>query len=187
MPVKTRAKVALLAIAGGAINYLLGSLVHLFRLPLYFDSIFTMVITAAFGLPAGLLTAFVSNAALSISNDILLPFMICNFATAFSVWLVKRRHGLSSLQDYLWVGIWSGLSNAVLGSIISAFVFGGITKVHRIDDLVSAFMIAGQSLVGSVFLAGLMTNLVDKLLSTFIALGLRKPVESLGKSIAEAG
>ncbi|HUX36557.1 MAG TPA: hypothetical protein VMV44_01525 [Rectinemataceae bacterium] len=177
MAAKTLAKITLFAIAGGGVNYLLGSLVHALSLPLYFDSIFTMAITATFGLPAGLLTAFVSNAALSLSNDILLPFMLCNFATALFTWLVKRKNGLRSMQGYLWVGIWSGLSNAVLGSIISVFVFGGYTKVHRIDDLVSAFAIAGQSLAGSVFLAGLVTNMVDKILSAFVAFALRRPAE----------
>ena len=181
---KHKLRVAFFAVGGAAINFLLGSLVHVFRLPLYFDSIFTMVIASAFGLPAGLLTAFLSNAALSISNAILLPFMVCNFATAFFTWLVKRNIGLGSMQGYLRVGLWSGLSNAVLGSAISAFMFGGITKVHRIDDLVAAFTIAGQSLVGSVFLAGLMTNLVDKILSAFVALALREPVERLRKAFA---
>ncbi|MDA8412037.1 MAG: hypothetical protein M0001_16810 [Treponema sp.] len=179
MSLKAGVKVALLAIAGGLLNFGLGSLIHGLQLPLYLDSIFTIVDTSTFDLPAGLLTAFVSNAALSLSNDILLPFMICNFATATLTWLVKRKNGLRSMEDYLWVGLWSGLANAALGSAISAFVFGGVTKVHRIDDIVSAFAIAGQSLVGSVFLAGLMTNLVDKLLSAFAAFALHGPAGKL--------
>ncbi len=177
MAPKTYAKIAFFAIAGGVANYLLGSLVHALSLPLYFDSIFTMVICAGFGLPAGLLTAVVSNAALSLSNDILLPFMLCNIATALATWLVRRKNGLANIQGYLWAGIWSGLSNAILGSILSVLVFGGYTKVHRIDDLVTAFAIAGQSLVGSVFLAGLVTNMVDKILSAFVAFALRRPAE----------
>jgi energy-coupling factor transport system substrate-specific component len=160
------------AVAGGLANFALGLGAHALGLPLYFDSIFTIAVTAAFGPIAGVVTALVSNAALSATNDVLLPFMLCNLATVLCAWLVKRRNGLRSLEDYLWVGLWSGISNGLLGSLISAFAFGGVTKVHKIDNLVSGFLIAGQSLLSSVFLAGLVTNLVDKLLSAIAAFAL---------------
>jgi uncharacterized membrane protein len=172
MPATRILKIAAIAVAGGLVNFGLGFLTHVLALPLYFDSIFTMVVVATFGPLAGVLTALVSNAALSLTNDVHWPFVLCNLATVLFTWLVKRKNGLKTLANYLWVGIWSGLSNAILGSILSAFIFGGYSGVHKIDNLVSGFMIAGQSLVDSVFLAGSVTNLVDKLLSAMAAFGL---------------
>jgi len=172
MQVKRLLTIGAGALACGIANYALGFAAHALSLPLYFDSIFTIFSVAALGPVAGLVTAVVSNAALSATKDVLLPFMACNLATALCAWLVKRRKGLESLEGYLWVGLWSGISNGLLGSIISAFVFDGYTKVHKIDNLVSGFMIAGQSLVGSVFLAGFVTNLVDKMLAAIAAFGL---------------
>jgi energy-coupling factor transport system substrate-specific component len=161
-----------IAIACALLNFGLGTLDHVVGLPLYFDSIFTMVSTAAFGIGPGIVTAAATNFALSMANDVLFPFALCNVVTALITAYMRRRRGLDSLTRYLWLGLWSGLSNAILGSLISSLLYGGISNVHRIDDLVSGLVLAGQSLAGSVFMAGLLTNLVDKELSAIAAFGL---------------
>lgn len=157
------------ALMGAALNVGFGALNHLLGLPLYFDSIFTMSVTAAFGLLPGMVTAIATNTALAIGREVLLPFALCNIATALIAAVMRRKRKLGDVTGYLWLGLWAGLANAILGSLISAFVFGGVSQVHRIDDLVSGFVVAGQSLVSSVFLAGLLTNLVDKVLSALAA------------------
>jgi energy-coupling factor transport system substrate-specific component len=157
------------SLAGATLNLAFGMLNHALALPLYFDSILTMVVTALFGLVPGLVTAASTNAVLTIGKAVLLPFVLCNACTALIVAAMRRTGKLESISSYLWMGLWTGLANAVVGSIISAFAFGGITSMHKIDELVSGFVVAGQSLVSSVFLAGALTNLVDKTLSALIA------------------
>jgi hypothetical protein len=53
------------ALAGASLNFALGALNHAAGLPLYFDSIFTMVVAALFGLWPGLVTAIAARSRVS--------------------------------------------------------------------------------------------------------------------------
>ena len=59
-----------LAVLGGMLNFLLGSFVHLLQLPVFLDSVFTMIVTIHLGLPAGILAAVVGNGLLSLTGQV---------------------------------------------------------------------------------------------------------------------
>lgn len=168
-----------LVLAGGVLNVALASLAHAVSVPFYFDSIFTIVVTAHLGLPAGIVTAVVSNALLTATGQVLLPFMCCNVLTALIVALFRNRHALTTITQYLWLGLAVGLANGLAGSVLSYILFGGVTEVHGIDRLVMGVIMTGQALVTAVFWAGIVTNLLDKLISVLVAFFLRPLMRSL--------
>ena len=105
--------------------------------PLYLDSVLTIGLTALCGLGPGLLCAVLSNGILYFFDYTMLPFMSCHIITSLLAWLVfvhadkknRRRHLFERESSYeidvfLWAGVFSALSNAVLGNIIADLLFG---------------------------------------------------------------
>lgn len=72
--------VALLANCAGCI------LVSDLMIPLYLDSILTIMVTATSGLGAGLMCAVLSNGILTVFDYTMLPFMSCHMLTSFLAW-----------------------------------------------------------------------------------------------------
>jgi energy-coupling factor transport system substrate-specific component len=175
------------ALVGGVFNFALGSAVSCLNLPFYLDSIFTVVVTLHFGLFAGIVTAAVTNGLLSLTGQVLFPFICCNLATAVTTHLFVRRDWLADHAGYLWLGLALGVLNGVLGSITSFLVYDGVTEVHGIDRLVMSVLVTGRSLLTAVFWAGLMTNLMDKLLTVLAAFFLRSPVGRLVEQVVRSG
>ena len=60
-------------------------------IPLYLDSILTIMVTATSGLGAGLMCAVLSNGILTVFDYTMLPFMSCHMLTAFLAWSVFYR------------------------------------------------------------------------------------------------
>lgn len=161
--------VAALAVLGGLINFGLGSVVHVLQLPVYLDSVFTMIVTIHLGLPAGILTAVVTNGLLAVTGQVLWPFVCCNIFTALVSYGFLRSGALSTLSGYLWLGLVSAAGNGFFGSVMAFYFFEGVTSVHGIDRLVLSILATGGSVMGAVFWAGMFTNVLDKTLSAVFA------------------
>lgn len=155
-------------IAGG-ISALLGTLVHAFQLPLYLDSILTIIVTLHLGIIPGVVTAIVTNGILALTGQVLFPFVCCNLLTAVATWLFVRHRWLDTAGGFVWLGVTVALLNGFFGSVLAYIIYSGVTSVHGIDRLVMGLMVTGQSLLTAVFWAGMVTNLVDKLVSALIA------------------
>ena len=171
----------LLTVAAAAGNIALASLVRAVEAPLYFDTLFTVVATVHLGLVYGVLTAIITNGTLAVMGQVLFPFVCCNILSAVITALFVRTNHISRLSDYLWLGIALGLSNGVAGSILAYFLFSGITEVHPIDRLVSSVIATGQSMITAVFWAGLMSNMLDKVISTVAAFLLQPRLARLAR------
>ena len=147
-------------------------------IPLYLDSVLTIALTAYAGLFWGIGAAVLTNLCLHLLHITILPYMVCHISTALCAWLTFRHwdakniHGFNHQTNYpievfLLAGLWSALSNGILGNAVS-------TLTPHIEKLSIAtpeqgLYIATGSLLFSVYLTGLLTNLVDKLLSGFIS------------------
>jgi energy-coupling factor transport system substrate-specific component len=175
--------ISLLAVVCGFINFGLSRLGRLTTLPLYADSIATIVVSVYFGILHGILTAGVTNAMLAVFGPVPFPFVLCNIATALIAGYFARKSRLESIGAYLWMGLWISLANGLLGSIISIMVFGGRIEGTAIDSLTMGFYITLDSYFPAVVMAGLVTNLLDKMVSVFLVF-LLKPVLA-GKPLIE--
>ncbi len=139
-------------------------------LPLYLDSVLTIAVTAIGGLWWGIACAVLSNVTLYLFDYSMLPFTLCHILTAVFAWLTfKRAEKPFQMQSFLWAGLWSGLSNAITGNLISDLLFSAETGVDNIDNAVRAIYIATGNLRLATYLGGLITNLADKFLSASIS------------------
>lgn len=148
---------------------LLGTAVSALELPLYLDSVLTIVVTLHLGFLPGALTAIVTNGLLAITGQVLFPFVCCNLMTAALTWLFVKRAWLRAPTGFLWLGLATALANGFFGSVLAYMIYSGVTTVHGIDRLVMGLVVTGRSLMTSVFWAGMITNLVDKLASAMAA------------------
>ena len=148
-------------------------------LPLYLDSVLTIAVTAIGGLWWGLACAVLSNVTLYLFDYSMLPFTLCHMLTALFAWLTfkhyEKKNDISKtsfvfpIECFLWAGLWSGLSNAVTGNLISDLLFSAETGVDNIDNAVRAIYIAIGNLRLATYLGGLITNLADKFISAFLS------------------
>jgi energy-coupling factor transport system substrate-specific component len=169
-PVKRRILVLAIAAAAGTGNALLGTVVHVTQIPLYLDSILTVIVALHFGLIPGIVTAVTTNSILAATGQVLFPFVCCNVLTAVITAGFRSSGLLGRHTGYLWLGLAVAVINGLLGSVLAFLIYSGVTTVHGIDRLVMGIMVTGRSLVTAVFWSGMLTNLVDKLLSALIAL-----------------
>lgn len=151
------------------LNILLVLLVSKTGAPLYMDSLFTMVVATRFGLFPGLITALLTNGSLALTGQTLFPFVICHLLTAVIAASMANRGYLNSVTGFLWLGLLSAFSNGVVGSIISFFLFSGVTEVHGIDKLVMGLVMTGKSFITALFWAGMISNILDKIFSALLA------------------
>lgn len=162
-------RTALLIFAAAGANVLLATVVGRTGAPLYFDTLFTVVATIHLGLGAGVAVAVLTNGTLALTGQILFPFVCCNILSAVITTIFRRTGHISRLSDYLWLGIALGIANGTAGSVMAYSLFSGITEVHPIDRLVSSVIATGQSIITAVFWAGMMSNMLDKVMSTVLA------------------
>ena len=72
------------------------------------------------------------------------------------------------IDAFLWAGLWSALSNAILGNIISDVLFSSVTT-PKIDSGILSVYTAVPNLVFATYIVGFLTNLTDKMISAVIS------------------
>ena len=163
-----------------AANYAGSCLARIFNLPLYLDSNLTIAVTFFCGLPYGLATAVLSNATLFIIDRKMIPFTLCHITTALLAHLVsviaKKKGEKIEMDSFIWAGILSAVSNAILGTVISDAVFGSNTA-ENINNSVQAIYLAVPNLTFAVYFSGFLTNFADKLISATLSFWVYKIIK----------
>lgn len=162
--------------------------------PLYLDSVLTIGVTAMAGLIPGILCAILSNGLLTFLDYTMLPFMSCHILTAVLAWAVfknedqknKRlslleRKASYGIEVFLWAGLWSALSNAILGNIIADALFGARVNRQNAECTVQGIYIVTRNMLFSIYFAGFIENITDKMLSATASFGFYE----LGRRIYE--
>jgi uncharacterized membrane protein len=118
---------------------------YLMHLPLFFDTIGTLVATAAFGIIPGVVAAGFTHITVEAFNNtplIMIWFTPVNIASAVVLGLMIKRGRFSTPVDAVAAIVLITVVNALLGAVIAAFLFPGTTG-HQVDYLVSSFMAIG--------------------------------------------
>jgi energy-coupling factor transport system substrate-specific component len=173
-PFTAWSSVLLLGLAGG----LLISLNELYtHLPLFLDTIGTLVATAAFGLVPGILTAVVTHLSYELMVGLVAPerliWTLVNISSAIVLTILLRKGRFENPIDAVIALILITLVNALLGALLAAFLFSGNTD-HHVDYLVSTFIAAGQNLLSAAFWARLPINVIDKGIAVLIAFAAKR-------------
>jgi energy-coupling factor transport system substrate-specific component len=151
------------------LNIAIGYLVTTLKLPLYLDSIGTVLVGALAGPLAGGLTGFLSNIvwSLMLSDPVILWFAPVALIIGVLAGVVGARSWLRRLPTTLLAGLLTGLVAALVSAPIAAYVFGGVTGGGT-DLLVAAFQNFTQSIITANLLQGVVSDPLDKVISFLV-------------------
>ena len=169
---------------GAALNFSIGTIVYLIKLPIYLDSIGTIL--TALLLAPDRTTAFVcawaagwvSLAVSSLVNPFLPWFALTDVAIAFVAALLAvgaaatfRARPLRSIAftaQVLLCGIAIGIVSAIVSTPVVVYLFGGVTGSGS-AFVVAFFLKTGQHLMSAAMLSGLVADPIDKVLQVLVA------------------
>ena len=169
---------------GAALNFSIGTVVYLLKLPIYLDSIGTIL--AALLLAPDRMAAFVCAwaaawASLALSglvNPFLPWFAMTDIAIALVTALLTvgaaatfrarpLRSSLFTAQVVL-CGVATGVVSAVVSLPVVVYLFGGVTGSGS-AFLVALFLESGHRLMSAAMLSGLVNDPLDKVLQVLLA------------------
>jgi energy-coupling factor transport system substrate-specific component len=151
---------------GVAVNLVIGQIVAALLLPVYLDSLGTMLVAALVGPRAAILTGLTAQvlAAVLSGNFIWLPFGLVQIVIAIYVSGAARVGALRRLSTALPAGLLLGFLAASVSAPIAFYVFGGATA-GGVTAITTVLRAVGVPLHLAVYLSSYSTDLVDKTLS----------------------
>lgn len=154
------------------INIVAGQLVSLLKLPVYLDSIGTVLVGVLAGPAAGGLTGLLTNL---IWGLIAAPVAAAFAPVAMVIGIaagVCARYGLfKTIWTAALAGVIITVFNAIVAVPIKLYMFGGITGSGA--DFLTAYMLAlGKGLFGSVVVSVFTSNLLDKVVTAVVSWGI---------------
>ena len=168
-----------------ALNFAIGNIVYLIKLPIFLDSIGT-ILCALLIFPdrlAAIVCAFIAGILAAILTGLLLnPFLPWFSLTILAIAIVSalltgpatetfRTRPLPALPFFARVivcGLITGIVSAIVSAPVVVYLFGGVTGSGS-TFVVAFFLKTGQQLLDSVVLAGLATDPIDKVLQVLLA------------------
>jgi energy-coupling factor transport system substrate-specific component len=175
-------KICFLALAV-CINLIGGQIALMFRLPIYLDSIGTMLIGALCGPLYGMLPNLLSGMIFGMTTDVYSLYyapvgMIVGLMSGL-VW--KKRSAGAWWLPLAALGI--TIPGTLLSSTITALLFGGITSSGS-TILVQLLAKTPLSMTASVFIVQIITDYVDRVISLILVIRLLNVLpESMKKQI----
>ncbi len=148
---------------GVAVNLVIGQIVAALLLPIYLDSIGTMLVAALIGPRAAIATGLTSQVlgAVLSGNFTWLPFGVIQVLIAVYAAGAARVGALKRLRTALPAGFLLGLLGGVAAAPIAYYLFGGATA-GGVTALTTAMRAVGVPLQLAVFISSISSDLVDK-------------------------
>lgn len=163
-------KITVIALAA-VINLVGGQIALLLRLPIYLDSIGTILIGAVLGPIYGVIPGLISGILSGITMDIYaLYFMPVQLITGLMAGLVFRTGYIKKWKFPIGAMIIT-IPGTIVSSCISAYLFGGVTSSGS-SIIVLFLRKLGFDMVSSVFMVQVFTDYLDRILAIGIVLTL---------------
>lgn len=157
-----------------AVNIGLGQVVSTLKLPLFLDSIGTLLAALLMGPWIGMATGMFTNLIWGLfTGPVAAAFAPVAMVIGLVAGLLNRRGMFRSLPLAIISGIIVTVCLTLVATPIRTYLFGGVTGTGT-DFLVAYLNAVGQKLVQSVAWAVIGTNLIDKVVSCVIAWALVK-------------
>lgn len=151
------------------VNIAIGQLPIYLKIPLYLDSIGTVLVGVLLGPWMGALTGALTNIIWGLSG--LAPgaqwFVPTAAAIGFLAGLAARAGAFRRPWWAALAGLATGLVAAIVSAPIAAYVFGGATGSGT-DSLLAFFQLAGANVIQAAFGQGIVADPIDKLASFLI-------------------
>lgn len=170
-PAPRRWVTAVLLVGGILLNLLGLAVVQALNLPIFLDMIGTAATAIVLGPWHGAVVAIVSNMmGATVGVPAAPPFALVNVAGALVWGFGVRRFGMGDdIRRFFVLNVIAALVCSAIGAPMGLLVFGGFSG-HGFDAVTSSIATMGVPLIAAVFSANVLTSLIDKLLTGFIAL-----------------
>lgn len=181
-------KKVVVIVLGIGLNYVLSYLTHRFELPLYFDTIGTMLVSFIAGVIPGIVTAVATNAVCTTFNPMSLYYSIINVLIAISAYFYTRDDGIKSVKKTVKLILVATLLGGGLGSVLQ-WILIGQPQYKVISDMVESVVEATSLPKFPIFTGfNLILNLIDKGLSVGVAIFVLKLIpENVHRDIYNSG
>ena len=168
-----------------ALNFAIGNIVYLVKLPIYLDSIGT-ILCALLIFPdrrAAFICASIAGfTGVILSGLVLNPFLPWFMFTMLAIALVSALLTARATETFrarplpvppfvakvVMYGVITGVTSAVVSAPVVVWLFGGVTGSGT-AFVVAFFLKTGQQLLNSALLSGLTTEPIDKTLQVLLA------------------
>ena len=152
-----------------AINIAVGQLIFGLKIPLYLDSIGTVLVGVLAGPWAGALTGLLANLIWGLTglNVTYAPFATVAAVIGLLAGLFGEAGWLRTWWKVIVAGLITGLVAAALSAPISAYVFGGVTGGGQ-DAVVAIFRGMGAGILPATFAQGVSSDPLDKAITYLI-------------------
>lgn len=156
-----------------AMNIVLGIITSALGIPLYLDTLGTVLTAALFGPVPGIIVGALSNIITGLIYSVRdIPFALVNMAVGLVVGLVAKKWKFSLVTAAI-TGLALSFICPAIGTPISIYVYGGL-QGNISDVVVTGLVKAGQSIFAASFLTKVGSNLIDKVGTCIIAVLLIK-------------
>jgi energy-coupling factor transport system substrate-specific component len=155
---------------GAALNVSVGYLVNILKLPLYLDSIGTILVSALCGWRYGIVTGLAALVVMTVTS---VPTVFAYAGTVIVISLTSAAFAkigfLKSVKVTVLGGLVIGLASSMVSVPVTAFLFGGVSLAGS-DVITTFFKASGLPIWQSVLYGSLVTDPLDKLATAVICL-----------------
>ncbi|MGV8852433.1 MAG: hypothetical protein ACOH1M_07700 [Rhodoglobus sp.] len=160
---------------GIAINFVGGQIALLLKLPVYLDSIGTILVGATTGALPGALVGLLSNGINSITSPPTFAFAILNVAFGLLAGWLARYGTFRSWWKTILSAIPFALIGGIFGALITIWVFGGLA-VGGGAIVVGALVAAGMDVNTANFVAQIPMDFLDKVPTVLVVYAIIKGI-----------
>ena len=151
-----------------ALNLAIGAIVAALKLPVYLDSIGTVLVAALAGPLAGVLTGLTSNLVLGmLSSPVFIAFIPVTAVIGVSAGFASRVGAFRTVPRAIVAGIVIGLLAGMTSVPIVLALFGGVTASGT-GIITIALRALDLPLASAAFIASISVDILDKVLSCVI-------------------
>lgn len=151
-----------------ATNIVGGQVAHSLKLPIFLDVIGTILAGALAGPVVGAATGLVSSVINSIADPIFMPYALVAMAVGLVAGFLSRKAMFADIKKIILSIVIITAVSLIVTAPITAYIFGGISSSG--SSFFTALLLAsGQELMPAVLLSQLPLELIDKALSTVLA------------------
>lgn len=151
-----------------AINMIGGQVAVLLKIPVYLDSIGTILIAILAGPWVGALAGFLSNAVGTVIDPIFLPYSLVQIAVGLGAGFLAKRGMFKTMLKTVLSGAILAVIATIIAVPITVYLFGGVTGSG--STLITGVLLAsGQDLMQAVLTAQGLSDLADKIISVIVS------------------
>ena len=159
-----------------ALNVGIGAIVKALNLPLYIDSVGTILTTLLLGWVYGAVVGVLGFVLTSVLiNPLAIYFCGTQVAIAMFIHLISKIGWMKNIFRAIISGIGLGIVAAVISAPVIIFVFQGATG-NGAALITSFFIKMGNQIVNSIFMAGFSIEPIDKTIQLLLAFFILKSI-----------